>query len=516
MIRNFFSTLNFSKRVIHQQAQTANNLYKYQKYQIFSIFSRQSSQSTSEENTILEFPEANTEQVEETQTNEKIYIDGVPVSGEDILRNRYKVIIKKSSVSEDAFNHIDTNSIVKEYSSLFSNWLVERVKEGRGTKFSFDELPQEIQNKLSTLRGVYEAKERFIPIDRSEYSRLYQDKMNDKGFVTEEDLKEIENIKPFIFRAKEVYEDPREAVREIKKYSKEKSLYDSIIKLQLVMNLDFDRQDHFVQTLIKLPHESQVIKDICVITSEENSSQALVLGANAAYTAPRLASMLEEKSFTHKKLLCTEDQYTDLADYCTEGLRKFGIEVPARELGTVLKIDDLQTAIQFIQSGSVNLRPIQTESPFVENAEKFNKIIDIDIGDTSMPDEHLIANLDFVLRKLSEMQPLSIQGRYILSGIFIVRNKDFNIQAKTLDPKYDSYFNRVEEKIKIKPKVNKASKENNETKETKETKAKGKKETKEGAKEGAKPENKDTKDKKKENSGNKENKEKKDKKVTPK
>jgi ribosomal protein L1 len=442
MIRNFFSKLNHIQLARGRNTHTLN----LQKFNFWSKKSEKIEEPTHTE-ILPEFEINSTTSYDQSQITDhsKINIDGIPVSAEDILRNRYKVIIKNSSVSQEALSHLDTKSIIQQYSSLFSNWLIQRVKEGKGTHFEFEELPEEIQSKLSTLREVYEQKEKFVPLDKSEYSRHYQEKINQKGYITNQDLNEIENIQPFIHRSKDQYNDPIDAIREIKKFSKEKSLSDSIIKLQLVMNLDFDRADHFIQTLLKLPFESKALNDICVITSDENHQQAISLGAAASITAPKLASLLEEKLFSHKKIICTEDQYVDLLDYCSDNIKAQGLEVPMRELGTVLKVEDLPTAIKFIQSGSVNLRPVKMQSQFVVSG--FDKIIDIDIADTSMSEKEIVANVDVVLRKLSEMQPKSILGRYFLSGIMIVKNKAFVIQAKTLDAKYDSYFIQGEEKV---------------------------------------------------------------------
>lgn len=478
MIRNIYSKFNRiqGKNLPFPIFAYNNATISFNKIQKFNfLFKKQEkpADSTEIQEEIIATSETSSEAPNTLRENPKnetrMNVDGIEISADDILRNRYKVSIKNSSTTQDAISLIDTKSIVEQYSSLFSSWLIQRVKEGKGTNFSFEELPEEIQSNpsLSSIKGAYGQKEKYVSLDKSEYSIKYQEKMNQKGFITNQELAEIENIPPFIHRSKFIYNDPVEAVREIKKFSKE--MPESIIKLQLVMNLDFDRSDHFIQTLHKLPFESSILKqDICVITSEENQQQALSLGAAASITAPKLASLLEEKLFSHKKIICTEEQYVDLLDNCSENLKIAGLEIPMRELGTVLKVEDLPTALKFIQSGSVNLRPVKLQSQYV--VEGFDKIIDIDIADTSMNEQQIIANLDSVLRKLSDMQPKSILGRYFLSGIMIVKSKPFVIQAKTLDARFDSYFIQKEEKIVKKKKIEVRETKNSKQKNTKEGK----------------------------------------------
>ena len=358
--------------------------------------------------------------------------------------------ISNNFLPDDVVIPQDAEEILNDYSKSFSDWLVARIKDGKGVQFDFEELPIDLRQRMDQYKDLFSQKGKYAESLKSDYMKVYSEKMNVKGYIKKADLVEIENIKSNVFRPKILYEDPLDAISSIKKYMVHYAQSDSIIKLQIVLNLDFDRNDHMIQSLIQLPVEIKLTKDICVITSENNFDKALNFGAKAVYTAPKLASLLEEHNFNHRKIICTEDQYLDINDYCSQNLKSYGLDVPSRETGTVVKsIEELETALKFMQSGYVNLKVMERKGEFIKSAAsgKFSnieklKIIESDIGDSTLSVEELEKNIDAVLQKISEMRPKSIEGRYILTGIFNVGNTSFEVAARTLDASYDSYFKK--------------------------------------------------------------------------
>lgn len=355
------------------------------------------------------------------------------------------LFLKKANYFEltrgaNKISDVQIKELVQNESKGFSDWLVQRVKEGKGTDFDFSSLPEELRAALNSVPNSVdnrlEEKTSNFSAFRNPSVRVYNEQLSKVGYITQSEIREIVQSNSDLFKEKYIYNSPLEAIRAIKKFTKNAKL----ITLQVVLNLDFSREEHQIpQQMLKLPYESEYSKDICVITSEENFALSHSCGAKGAITAAKLASVLEEKTFFHKKIIATEEQYVDLLDYCKDKLQELGIEMPTRENGRLIKSDDLKQVLVFLSTNHVNLKIMKRSSPYIHGSEYFNKIVQVELGDARMREQELLTNMDYILKNLSEKQPVTIEGRYFLTAVLIVNNKVFRIKARSLDPKLEEY-----------------------------------------------------------------------------
>jgi ribosomal protein L1 len=331
-------------------------------------------------------------------------------------------------------------SIVENESKTFADWLTQKALQGKGISFQFSDLSENLRSTLNSVPGVIdnrmENKEINWKLLKNRPTRIFNELLDTHGSIDHTSIQNIVQNYSKEFTLKKIYESPMDAINAVKFFDSQPN----IITMQIILNLDYSRSDHKIPpSVIKLPFESTILNDISVITSETNNELAVACGAKSVMTAARLASALEEKTFFQKKVLVTEDQYEDLISYCKDGLKELGVQIPTRENGNVISNEDLKTVMIFLTTNHVHLKIMERKSQYVKGTEYYNKIIQIDLGDTTMEADHLLKNIDYVLKSISHKQPESIQGRYFLTAVLIVNNMVFNIQPQTLDPKLEKY-----------------------------------------------------------------------------
>jgi ribosomal protein L1 len=330
--------------------------------------------------------------------------------------------------------------LVQNESKDFSNWLTKRVLEGKGTNFKFSDISENLRLSLDSVSGSVdnrlEEREVNWQVIKNNPVRIFNEILDSQGTIDNKTINKIAEMHAEVFRHKKIYESPEDAVDAIKLFSSQPD----IIIMEIVLNLDYGREDHLIpNSVIKLPFESTITNDICVITSDTNFELAKACGAMTVMSAAGLASALEEKTLHQKKLIATEDQYTDLIDYCKDGLTQLGIQIPTRENGNLIPNGDLKSVLIFLSTNHIHLKIMKRSSEYIPGSKYFNKIIQLEIGDSTMEKDHILKNIDYVLKNISNKKPESIEGRYFLTAVLIVKNKVFNIQPQSLDPRLESY-----------------------------------------------------------------------------
>lgn len=333
----------------------------------------------------------------------------------------------------------ENRKMIENESQIFADWIVNKINSEIKPKFSIYDLPNELRlkfentYKINSLSIKNEIKYDNINDPRcKEINEIY----DSLGSIDRETLTYILEKHPNEFKEKHLYNDVLDGLNHIKMFCR----YGDIIKMQISLNLDFKREDHIIPgSIVKLPHDSNLVKDFCVITSDENNELAFECGAKTVMSAAKFASSLEEKTFNNRKIIATDDQYYDLFEYCKDGIEKLGLNLPSREEGTLIKNEDLKQVLLFLATNHVNLKIMKRKSDFIKASDYFNKIVQLEIGDTLMSNQQLMENIDFVFQFFSERQPLTVAGRYFLTAVLIVRNKTFAINSLTIDPKLPGY-----------------------------------------------------------------------------
>jgi ribosomal protein L1 len=397
--------------------------------------------------------------------------------------NENKLITSKLYEGEDESEQQRDFNIHKEKTKylrilhLFNKWKESKEKEGKSLDdLSAEEMPdelklllnqEEVELKNSGLvfdEGTDELAETTssnikdliedmkIPSEEFDYFEKYLDLKNRKVLITENKLREIENIRPkrlVKYNSNNgrvyIYDTPQEALEEIRIFADLKDLSkDEKLRLEVVMNLDIQKPDHNINGFIKMPGGLGETPKICVITTDDHKELCYNAGASVVMHSENLMNLsnLEDNHVGFNRIICTSGELETIIKL-KEFLIKNNLQLPSVKNGTCVETtDELVNVINHLKSDTVLF---ETSLKLTQNQDNstFNEtVIDIELGNLSLNDASILRNIDSAMHTLLKHQPRSVMGRYLLSANLHINNKYFRVDIKSMNPSFRAYFGK--------------------------------------------------------------------------
>jgi ribosomal protein L1 len=395
--------------------------------------------------------------------------------------NENKLITSKLYEAEDETEETKDNKIAKEKQKymrilhLFNKWKESKEREGKSLEdLTADDMPDElkllfnqeeielknsgvvfdegtgelIENKVNTIKERIE--DMKIPSEEYDYFEKYLDLKNRKLLITENRLREIENIRPkrlvkynaYNGRAY-IYDKPQEAVEEIRIFADLKNLDEGEkLKLEVVVNLDIDRTDHRINGFCAMPGGLGGSPKVCVITTDDNKDVCYNAGAFVVMHSEQLENLskLEDAQIEFNRIICTKDELETIAKYI-EFLDKHHLQIPNEKNGTcVSSAEELVNMIHNLKADTVLFETSTKITQTNDNSTLKETVIDIEIGNLSLSDVSILKNIDSAMQTLLKSQPRSVMGRYLLATNLHINHKYFRVDIKSMDPSFRAYF----------------------------------------------------------------------------
>lgn len=397
--------------------------------------------------------------------------------------NENKLITSKLYEGEDESEQSRDYNISKERTKylrilhLFNKWKESEGKKGKSVEdLTAEEMPdelkllfnqEEIELKNSGLvfdDGTGELAETTstsimdqiedlkIPSEEFDYYEKYLDLKNKKVLITENKLREIENIRPkrlVKYNAHNgrvyIYDTPQEALEEIRIFADMKDMAEEEkLRLEIVMNLDIDRPDHNINGFIKMPGGLGEIPKICVITTDDNKDICYNAGAYVVMHSENLENLskLEDAQVEFNRIICTKGEL-EVIEKLKDFLHNKNLQLPSKKNGTcVSTTEELVNIINNLKSDTVLFDTASKVTQGHDNSTITETVIDIELGNLILTDISILKNIDSAMQTLLKYQPRSVLGRYFLSTNLHINNKYFRVDIKSMDPSYRSYFGK--------------------------------------------------------------------------
>jgi ribosomal protein L1 len=358
------------------------------------------------------------------------------------LFNKWKESKEREGKSLD---DVTVDDMPDELKLLFNQEEIELKNSG----VVFDEGTGElIQEKVATIKERIE--DMKIPSEQYDYFEKYLDLKNKKLLITENKLREIENIRPkrmvkynaYNGRAY-IYDRPQEALEEIRIFLDLKSLEPKEkLKLEVVMNLDLERPDHRINGFCDMTGGLGANPKICVITTDDNKDLCYNAGAFIVMHSEQLENLskLEDAQIEFNRMVCTKDELESIVK-CKEFLTNHNLQIPNEKNETcVSSAEELVKIINNLKGHVVLFESSNKITHTKDNSTLNETIVDIEIGNLSLSDMNILKNIDSAMQTLLKHQPRSVMGRYFLAATLHIDNKYFNIDIKSMDPTFRAYF----------------------------------------------------------------------------
>ena len=210
---------------------------------------------------------------------------------------------------------------------------------------------------------------------------------------------------------------PQEAITLAKAYAI--APFDESIDIAVTLNVDPRKGDQIVRGTCMMPAGLGKPVKVAVFTSQANREEVLAAGADEA--GQPLFDLAAEKTFPFDKALATPDVADQLKPF-GRFLGPRGL-MPSVKFGTIVRLDVLPGMIAEMKMGSIQFR-----------VEK-NANIHCSIGRASFEDTGLLTNLKAMLKKLAELKPASVKGKYFKKIVITsTHGPAWELDVPTVDP----------------------------------------------------------------------------------
>jgi large subunit ribosomal protein L1 len=192
---------------------------------------------------------------------------------------------------------------------------------------------------------------------------------------------------------------PHEAVRLLKDAKVAK--FDESVEVHIRTGLNVRHADEQLRGTIALPHGLGKDVKIAVFARGDKAREAEEAGADVV-GAEDLADRVQNEGFTDFDVAIATPDMMPVVGRLGRILGPQG-KMPNPKVGTVTM--DVAKAVEESKAGKVEYRTDRTA------------IVHMNIGKTSFPDEHLLANYQAILEELIRAKPSAAKGKYLRSVV---------------------------------------------------------------------------------------------------
>jgi large subunit ribosomal protein L1 len=192
---------------------------------------------------------------------------------------------------------------------------------------------------------------------------------------------------------------PHEAVRLLKDAKVAK--FDESVEVHIRTGLNVRHADEQLRGTIALPHGLGKDVKIAVFARGDKAREAEEAGADVV-GAEDLADRVQNEGFTDFDVAIATPDMMPIVGRLGRILGPQG-KMPNPKVGTVTM--DVAKAVEESKAGKVEYRTDRTA------------IVHMNIGKTSFPDEHLLANYQAILEELIRAKPSAAKGKYLRSVV---------------------------------------------------------------------------------------------------
>src|ERR687890_1286366 len=192
---------------------------------------------------------------------------------------------------------------------------------------------------------------------------------------------------------------PHEAVRLVKEVKRAK--FDETVEVHIRTGLNVRHADEQLRGTIALPHGLGKEVKIAVFAKGDKAREAEEAGADYV-GADDLAKRIQDEGFTDFDVAIATPDMMPVVGRLGRILGPQG-KMPNPKVGTVTM--DVAKAVEESKAGKVEYRTDRTA------------IVHMNIGKTSFPDEHLLANYQAILEELIRAKPSAAKGKYLRSVV---------------------------------------------------------------------------------------------------
>lgn len=192
---------------------------------------------------------------------------------------------------------------------------------------------------------------------------------------------------------------PHEAVRLLKDAKVAK--FDESVEVHIRTGLNVRHADEQLRGTIALPHGLGKDVTIAVFARGDKAKEAEEAGADYV-GAEDLAERIQNEGFTDFDVAIATPDMMPVVGRLGRILGPQG-KMPNPKVGTVTM--DVAKAVEESKAGKVEYRTDRTA------------IVHMNIGKTSFPDEHLLANYQAIIEELIRAKPSAAKGKYLRSVV---------------------------------------------------------------------------------------------------
>jgi large subunit ribosomal protein L1 len=192
---------------------------------------------------------------------------------------------------------------------------------------------------------------------------------------------------------------PHEAVRLMKDAKVAK--FDESVEVHVRTGLNVRHADEQLRGTIALPHGLGKDVKVAVFARGDKAREAEEAGADVV-GAEDLADRVQNEGFTDFDVAIATPDMMPIVGRLGRILGPQG-KMPNPKVGTVTM--DVAKAVEESKAGKVEYRTDRTA------------IVHMNIGKTSFPDEHLLANYQAILEELIRAKPSAAKGKYLRSVV---------------------------------------------------------------------------------------------------
>jgi len=313
---------------------------------------------------------------------------------------------------------LDKSDLLKEI-YFFKNKGNDKIESDFAIESNIKMLTREIK---SSVGPVY-------PPNSNLYINNFFNKLINKGSITNDDIIQIEKIKPkgiVVINENHIFENFYDALSHIRLIPK----YSDSIKLRLILNINRHRFDHKIEGSIKLPNKLKANK-ICFITNSENLEKSMTQISELIIDANNLdyyLNNLDVKNIPFNRIVCLDSTTRIISNF--------------NETLTSLKVDSHHLTCKSVEQAIYVINCLKNgEEYFNNHSLKDENILDINIGLDSLSDKEIIENINFALNTIIGLKPKSILGKFIMCGYLTSNNQNFRVST--------SVFNLLQKKGKF-------------------------------------------------------------------
>ena len=188
---------------------------------------------------------------------------------------------------------------------------------------------------------------------------------------------------------------PAEAVKLVKELKRAK--FDESVEVHVRTGLNVRHADEQLRGTIALPHGLGKDVKIAVFAKGDKAREAEEAGADFV-GAEDLAERVQNEGFTDFDVAIATPDMMPVVGRLGRILGPQG-KMPNPKVGTVTM--DVRKAVEESKAGKVEYRTDRTA------------IVHMNVGKTSFPDEHLLANYQAIIEELIRAKPSAAKGKYL-------------------------------------------------------------------------------------------------------